>query len=294
MIKTSKIRFILLICLLVSLLSGCFLTDMFKVEIVTYENSITLTLDNKVKPYVINDSYPSFTWEFEGKVNCGKNRTGEFEIVLYKNDDIFVSRLVEKLLKKYEEENRVFYRLINTETTAETWMNRIKNDESKKEYIKVKDNKIYNEFAYIELENGLLLSLNYARFDDFDGNTYYRWQKTESIRLILHYPLRVMKNKENLENCFVIMPIPAGTIISFDTTTKRIDSLLKDDKFINDEYYTYTYPTSYEEDYNRIVDYYTKVLLGKWIDNIIEVNYLGFVYQIYFTNENFRIDLINN
>ena len=161
------------------------------------------------------------------------------------------------------------------------------------QYIKIKDNKIYNEIVYISLENGLQLSINYARFSDFEGNTYYRWQKTEGIRFVLHYPLMVYHNEEHDRNEVVVMPLPNGVIYYFDTTTKQIDALLKNDKYLKEEYYKFGYVNSYEKDYDNIVNYYLTDAKGVKTSEGIECEFMSNKFLVTFAEDSFSLKLIN-
>ncbi len=291
MTKTS--RFLILLLLVITL-SGCEL-NIFKVETEENIGNFTLSIDSDVIEYLNTDELPTFTLNYEGTLYSGKNRTGEYEIAFYNNDDLKLSKIIEKLIQEYEDKNRVVYRLKETKTEAETWINIDTKEGKEKDYIKVKDGKLYNEIAYISLENGLCLSMNYARFKDYENNTYYRWEKTEGIRMVLHYPLMVYYNEENQRNEFVVMPIPNGTIINFDTTTKKVSALLKDDKFIDESYYTYSYfddTKTFEENKQIVTDYYLNNTEATETSEGIECKFLGNKFLITLNENNFKISLI--
>lgn len=291
MTKTS--RFLILLLLVITL-SGCEL-NIFKVETEENIGSFTLSIDSDVIEYLNTDELPTYTLNYEGTLYSGKNRTGEYEIAFYNNDDLKLSKIIEKLIQEYEDKNRVVYRLKETKTEAETWINIDTKEGKEKDYIKVKDGKLYNEIAYISLENGLCLSMNYARFKDYENNTYYRWEKTEGIRMVLHYPLMVYYNEENQRNEFVVMPIPNGTIINFDTTTKKVSALLKDDKFIDESYYTYSYfddTKTVEENKQIVTDYYLNNTEATETSEGIECKFLGNKFLITLNENNFKISLI--
>ena len=293
----NKIRLICLLTLFI-LLTGCSCncSEMFEVKYISMENEFTLSIDSNLVEHLDCENIPDFTLTYDGIINVGENRTGEFEYALYRNDDYFVSRVFEKLIEEYEEKNRIAYKLVKTDNEVEAWMNTyedpLNTETTVKDYIKVKDSKVYNEMAYIALENGLILSFNYARFSDFSGNTYYRWQKTEGIRFVLHYPLMMFKNKETNINQFVLMALPKGVIYSYSTTTKKLDSILGNDKYLESEWYTYNYVNSYEEDYQAYVDYYINNFNGKWVDGKLRHDYLGHTFDITFTEENFIFTLV--
>lgn len=291
MTRISKYILLLVISILLSISLGCNL-NIFRVETVENDGSFTLTIDEDVLKYLNTTDIPNYTCTFDGVLKSSKYRTGEFEIAFYDNDDFFLSRIIENLINEYKEKNRVSFKSISSDNETESWMNRKQDDVNEKEYIKIKDNKIYNEIVYISLENGLQLSINYARFSDFEGNTYYRWQKTEGIRFVLHYPLMVYHNEEHDRNEVVVMPLPNGVIYYFDTTTKQIDALLKNDKYLKEEYYRFGYVNSYEKDYDNIVNYYLTDAKGVKTSEGIECEFMSNKFLVTFAEDSFSLKLI--
>lgn len=292
MTRIFKYILLLVISILLSISLGCNL-NIFRVETVENDGSFTLTIDEDVLKYLNTTDIPNYTCTFDGVLKSSKYRTGEFEIAFYDNDDFFLSRIIENLINEYKEKNRVSFKSISSDNETESWMNRKQDDANEKEYIKIKDNKIYNEIVYISLENGLQLSINYARFSDFEGNTYYRWQKTEGIRFVLHYPLMVYHNEEHDRNEVVVMPLPNGVIYYFDTTTKQIDALLKNDKYLKEEYYRFGYVNSYEKDYDNIVNYYLTDAKGVKTSEGIECEFMSNKFLVTFAEDSFSLKLIN-
>lgn len=292
MTRISKYILLLVISILLSISLGCNL-NIFRVETVENDGSFTLTIDEDVLKYLNTTDIPNYTCTFDGVLKSSKYRTGEFEIAFYDNDDFFLSRIIENLINEYKEKNRVSFKSISSDNETESWMNRKQDDVNEKEYIKIKDNKIYNEIVYISLENGLQLSINYARFSDFEGNTYYRWQKTEGIRFVLHYPLMVYHNEEHDRNEVLVMPLPNGVIYYFDTTTKQIDALLKNDKYLKEEYYKFGYVNSYEKDYDSIVNYYLTDAKGVKTSEGIECEFMSNKFLVTFAEDSFSLKLIN-
>lgn len=292
MTRISKYILLLVISILLSISLGCNL-NIFRVETVENDGSFTLTIDEDVLKYLNTTDIPNYTCTFDGVLKSSKYRTGEFEIAFYDNDDFFLSKIIENLINEYKEKKRVSFKSISSDNETESWMNRKQDDVNEKEYIKIKDNKIYNEIVYISLENGLQLSINYARFSDFEGNTYYRWQKTEGIRFVLHYPLMVYHNEEHDRNEVVVMPLPNGVIYYFDTTTKQIDALLKNDKYLKEEYYKFGYVNSYEKDYDNIVNYYLTDAKGVKTSEGIECEFMSNKFLVTFAEDSFSLKLIN-
>ena len=278
---------LLLLFSLVVVLSSC---SLFKTEVVAYENEITLSYDSDLNGHLAysNIDIPTYTIKFEGKLNITKQRTGEYECIFSNNDDFKVSKVIGEILAEYEEKGRVSYYKQSLEETNETWMNRRDEEVDEKAYIKVKDGIITNEIAYITLESGLQLTINYAKFVDSDTNiTYYRWQKSQSIRIFLHYPLMVIDQDD--ERKFVFIAVPNQVRLKFDTTTKQIKDLLSKDKFTTSEWYTYDYQHNYNEDYDNYVKYYQDNFNGRIENEEFLFDYLGYTFKIDFNEENFVI-----
>ena len=281
---------VLLVSLVMAFISTLMSCNIFKTEVVEYENEIKLTYDSKLSGHLAYEesTIPSYTLKFTGKVNITKQRTGEYECIFSHNDDFYVSTIVSTLIEEYKEKNRISFYTQSVEETNETWMNRRDDTTDEKIYIKVKDGKITNELAFITLENGLQLTINYARFIDSDTNiTYYRWQKTESIRIFLHYPLMVIDKDD--ERKFVFIAVPNQVRLKFDTTTKQVKDLLEKDKFTTSEWYTYDYQHSYIEDYDTYVKYYVDNFNGRTVDDDFLFDYLGYTFKIEFNEDHFII-----
>ena len=275
-------NYILFLLFSLVFLTGCSCKDIFSFSVVPVEEEIVLTFDQDIKDYLAytDIELPSYTIDFKGTLNITENRQGEFECIFAQNDDFTVSSIIASIIEEYKGKNRVAFREISTDDELETWMNLRNETQDEKIYLQVKDGKIYNEHAYIILENGLRLSINYARFTDKDNNVYYRWQKTESIRVVLHYPLMVIKQGE--EKKFVFIALPNQVITKFDTTTKTIEDLLKKDKFLETEWYTYEFANSYDEDYQNYVNYYVDNFNGRFIGEDFVYTYLGYDFKVEF------------
>ena len=133
----KKILLVSLVIGIISLLLSC---NIFKTEVVEYENEIKLTYDSELSGHLAYDeaTLPSYTIKFTGKVNITKQRTGEYECIFSNNDDFFVSTIVSSIIEEYREKNRISFYTQSVEETNETWMNR--RDETTDEMIFVKIN----------------------------------------------------------------------------------------------------------------------------------------------------------
>lgn len=194
----KKYRFLFVLLVFMISLTGCSCKEIFSFDVVPVENEIVLTYDQDLKEhlgYPEDLIIPNYIIDFEGSLNITENRQGEFECIFAQNDDFTVSNLIKGIIEEYKEKNRVSFIVDSEDEELETWMNLRNETQDEKIYLQVKDGIIYNERAFITLENGLQLTMNYARFTDKDNNVYYRWQKTQSIRLVLHYPFMLIKRK---------------------------------------------------------------------------------------------------
>lgn len=296
----------LLMLLMVPFLSGCF--GIFNTDLVSLEDEILLTIKQNFVEYLPYDKedIPNYTLKFPGlSVNMTLQRTGENEIIFSGNDDFVVSEIIANLLAEYEAKNRISYRLITEETRRETHLNRhfIGKDgkpDSEKVYLKVKDEVIYNKIAYMTLENGLQLTLNFRTFTSIEGATtkrYYSWQYTESMRLILYYPLMIIKNKDNTKSILIIA-LPNAIINKIETRYEPTGLLEKDD-YLDAKYYTYEY-SDYDVEtsgskYDNAVQvaltkaYYKENFNGREVDDTFYYDYLGYTFKVTFQKTNFTI-----
>lgn len=295
-VKLLFLSFLLMIIILLSL--SCVFKEMFSVNVMEMDGVIHLSIDERIIDYFPYEEIPSYDLTFDGKVNITENRQGAYECIFTKNDDFFVSNIIKDLIEKYKklDEARVYTAVISIEDTNETWMNLRDEKRDEKVYLKVTDGAIYNEITYILLENGLILSVNYARFVDDNNVTYYKWQKTESIRMVLHYPFMItnniakVSNKNGSSKSFVLLALPLGVTYSFDLTTKRLEKLLEDDKFLEDTYYSYRYRTDTGKD--DVINFYTTYFNGHVDGDNLLFDYLGINFKVSFNESYFIINLV--
>ena len=157
-----------------------------------------------------------------------------------------------------------------------------------------------NEIAYITLDNGLQLTINYLKFqveqEDKSIKTYYSWQYSESIRMILYYPLMVDENKKIL-----IVALPNATINKIEPRLD-VNGLMKKDSYLDSSYYTYPYSDYDSElsgkDYDNskivssIKDYYIKFYNGYMENDKLIYTYLGYTFSVEFNKTTFTISYV--
>lgn len=308
MIKTSNMKkiYLSLIILITVFLSGC---NWFKTELVSNTDYINLSIKANYIEYLTSyEKIPSYTLDIKGlTINTTKYRTGENEIIFSGNDDFVVSSVIEKLLKEYEQKNRISYKLLSTETDYETHLNKTIIEDGKekriKEYLKVKNGVIENKIAYMTLENGLQLTINFRTFEvENEGvpTRYYSWQTTESVRLILYFPLMVVKDS-NGDKKILIVALPNGVINKIETRYEP-SGLLENDDFLSETYYTYEYSNydsltsskdySNVEEINSIKEYYINNFNGRYENEMFLYDYLNYTFSIEFLDTTFIIRFV--
>ena len=92
-IRISNMKKILIVAFSILISFIMISCNPFKVEVVEYVNEIPLTFDSDLKGHLAydEDTLPSYTIKFEGKVNITKQRTGEYECIFTKNDDFLLN-----------------------------------------------------------------------------------------------------------------------------------------------------------------------------------------------------------
>lgn len=305
MTKISK-KIIMPLVLILVLFTGC-KCNFFKTEVYEVEGEKLLHIKDEFYDYMPyeKDEVPDFTFKFDGKLNFTVNTTGPNEIVFSNNDDFKVSEIIKNFLKYYEENGIISYREVNITSKYETHLNRrFINDkgevETERVYFKVTNGELHNMIAYITLDNGLQLTINFCRFEgtkEGKTDTYYIWEYSESIRMSLYYPLMVIE--ENGERKIIIVALPNAVI---NKVEPRYDpsGLIKKDAYLEESFYTYPY-SDYDENYpadkydNKkavasIKDYYVNNLGGSVDENNhVLYSYLGYDFKVTFGSTHFVI-----
>ncbi|MDD2492359.1 MAG: hypothetical protein RBR48_02075 [Bacilli bacterium] len=299
----------LLLLLVVPFLGGCF--GIFNTELVANQDQAFLTIKENFVEYLPyqKEDIPTYTLTFPGlSINSTLQRTGENEVIFSGNDDFVVSDVIAKLLAEYEAKERISYRLITEETRNETHLNRhvIQKDgtiKSEKVYLKVTDGIIENKIAYMTLENGLQLTINFRTFEGTyleQTKRYYSWQYTESMRLILYYPLMIIKNSDHTKSILIIA-LPNAIINKIETRYEP-SGLLEKDEYLDPSYYTYEYADydvqtsgSKYDNSSQVVAikaYYEQNFNGREIDGLFYYDYLGYTFKVTFQKTNFTITYV--
>ncbi|MCK9536190.1 MAG: hypothetical protein M0R05_01155 [Bacilli bacterium] len=296
-------KYFLILILISFILSGCF----FENEVIPNDNYIKFSFPEEFRKYLPYDEVPEFVLQFDGTIYTNTSASTTNKKVFNKNDDFYLSDVIASLLSDYE--GRVYYRALSKSTAAETKMNNLvtdKNGNLKHEtrIIPVSDGEIYIELAYLRLENGLLLSLEYRRFkSDFTGTEkiYYSWPKTRSLNAVLHYPL-LLHQKADSDKELLLVPLPDKVIYRLGIGEQLpLATILKDKSFLGDFYKSYPYPDfnvdprasdvfDLEENIAKVKSFYITYHHGRYEGEDFYFTYLEKDFIVTFNNENFMID----
>lgn len=287
-------------------LCGC-----FENEYETVENEIELTIPDEYLPYLPYEEVPSYKFEFEGKLNISPKVKNSNEVYFVTNDDFFLSEIISSFLKDNEAKGTIKYVTVSEEEKSETRMNTMTVDDEGKAKLKshkmnVIDRKIFNKLAYVSLDNGLSLSLNFRTFvSDYSGEekTYYAWQYNGNshIRLYLHYPFIVNKNEEGKIE-LILIPLPTGISYAVGTNL-ALKNVLESDSWLNEQYRKFRYygyndeigdsSINLEESIKEVKSYYISNFEGKDANGVFSFTYLGKSFEINFDSGSFQINYID-
>lgn len=288
----KKILLLLLLFLTV-ILTGCSNT------VTSNPDGVLLSLTDSLLEYMPyeKEQIPSFTFAKDSNFNTISNTKFSFQKILSNNDDFLVSEEIAKLLVQYE--GQIETKIDNEKVSSKTRMNRIEVQDNTPKTVRVNllvDEEllpnqeralrvVYDEVAFIMLDNGLQLTLEYRRFTS-EGITYYAWRYTRSITLYLHFPLMVHINQDNQRE-LLILPLPNYTKYSVGPQLE-LKKLLEADTYLSSDYYKFNYPA--KENAQEIVkQFYINNHQGREISDDFVCTYLGIDYKIEFSEESFRI-----
>lgn len=263
------------ILILIVLLFPLFLTGCdFRNTVEPRENSITLSLDDEYANF-IDGEIPSFTFNFEGTLNVIANNPNKFYVQFSNNDDKILSDALNKLFEQYKDRmhieliskkegvNKALFSKLNEYGTV------INEEYTPDDYAE------YDEFAFIELENGLKLRIEYRRFK-YNGANYYTWSYRTPLSMVLVYPFMVLEGE--MTNSFALIALPtkvAPNIYNNSVANKKINI----SNLINGKTYTYN-PDSMYYTYSYVEVSQSKDEQQKILDN------QQFIIDYYVNNHN--------
>lgn len=287
---------VLLLLILSFFLTGCFVSFS---AVVPNENSITLKLDEDFAS-VIEGELPEFTFEFEGNLNTIKNVNKAFYTVFSNNDDKILSDALVLLFEKYKD--NIYFDLVGTDKDVHsTLFSRLdKYGKVYNEEIEPDNHMVYEETAYISLENGLKLTVDYRKFY-YNGEVYYTWKYSASITMYLYYPMMAIKKEDSLTNKIVLITLPNRVTFKIGPSLS-LQSIYNGSKYTDKEdsvYYTFDYVKDFgekeeatlEQQQQYVIDYYVNNCNGTYNEEtkVINFSYLGNNFMVQLFDNNFKM-----
>ena len=273
-ISSITILIVLLICTL--FLSACN-------DTIPNDGYVKLDISENYKEYIKSD-IPSFTLNFDGNLNTIKNVNKSYYTVFSGNDDIILSDALSKLFEEYS--GKVYFEVTDTKKSRTREFSYLEDGKVKNKNMVLDDEVSYNEVAYIPLNNGLKLTIDYCRFVS-EGKTYYTWCYERSISMYLYYPIMVVETSGAKE--LKILTVPNRVKIHV-TPELRLKNILSKDTYVKDSLYNFAYVDQGNLDDNKayVWDYYADYNLSAREDNFT-FDYLGNRYEVTLNDAGFLI-----
>ncbi len=302
-------KFLIVFILFVSLLlSGCSGN-----QVSPNENEIIFSFPETYLQYLPYDEVPDYHFTFSGIVNTIDTATTTNKKVFGKNDDFVVSALLSDLFDYYENNNRFETRLLLTQQAFETRMNRlVLNDDGefvqKSQILRVEEGMIFEEIAYILLENGLTLTFEYRRFATKINEVLtmmFCWKYTTPLNAVLHYPIIIQKNNDE-DTILYIVPLPLKSVYRLGLNDKiPLPTFVEKEEFLKPIYSHFYYPDfnedpradvvfDLEDNVEQVKDYYLTYHQGYLEGEFVFFTYLNVKFKVVFHEEDFEIVWVEN
>lgn len=252
---------------------------------------------------------PDYHLTFEGNVNTIDAATSSNKKAFGMNDDFVISDLLSDLFSEYEEKNRLEVRLLLTKEAYETRMNTLETDDGgeffqKSQVLAVEEGQIFEEIAYLALENGLTLSFEYRRFVTIINEVpkmMYCWKYTTPLNAVLHYPL-ILHVKEDDAKEFLIVPLPPKCVYHMGVNDNvSLQSFYEKDEFLDVLYRSFYYPDfnddprsgeifDLEANILKVKEFYLTYFWAEVDGESFYFSYLGRKFAVSFLEDSFVID----
>jgi len=309
MIRIFKMKKVISICMLI--ISIFLLTSCGGNKVTPNQGEIIFSFPEEYIEYLPYSEVPTYTFTFEGNLNTIVNATTSNKKVFGKNDDFVFSDILRDLFNKYEEKDRITYRVLRDQEAQETRMNILVEKDGEffqeSQKLKVENDIIYEELAFISLENGLTLSCEYRRFDsiiDEEFKTLITWKYTTPLNIVLQYPI-ILNLNENGEKEILLTPIPPNVIYHLGISDRLLlSTILEKDTYLNEYYRSFYYPDYNDDprfnndDFNLeanielVKEYYIRDANGRMDNDEFYFTYLDKDFKITFKETTFIIDYI--
>lgn len=274
------------------------------------QGSIHFSLDGSYAQYMDYATIPDYTLSFAGTLNTSTAIEDANMAAFAGNDDFVVSDLIASLLAPYEGTDRYKVTSVNVDTGVYLTKMNVLTDKGTQKQIELvpSDNTIHEEIAYLQLSNGLILSVEYRRFTSYQDkslattttlHTYYAWRYADLLNMVLHYPLMVVE--ETNGRALWIVPLPLGVTYDIGATEHTsAATIIKKDKYVADGAYTYPYPgfnddpsqevtITHDEQVALVRTYYLTYCAGESRGDTISMSYLGKNFSVSFGADEFTI-----
>jgi len=264
----KKILFILIL-IATLFITGC---GGFTNVVEPRENSITLSLDDDYASFV-DGEIPSFTFNFDGTLYVISNNPNKFYVQFSNNEDKILSDALNKLFETYKD--RTHIELVSKKEGVSKALFSTLNEYGtviNQEYTP-DDHTEYDEIAFIDLENGLKLKIEYRRFK-YNGENYYTWSYRTPLSMVLVYPFMVLEGE--LTNNFLLIALPtrvAPNIYNNSIADRKVNisNLINGSTYAYSEssmYYTYSYVnvSKSEDEAQKIIDN-QQYIIDYYVDN---------------------------
>lgn len=266
-------KLLIVILFMVVMLSGC-----FKNEYIEHEGSLTLTIREEYAKEMHYENIPSYTFVFEGIIKTNNNVPQPYYTIFQGNDDFHLSEQINNLFIKYKDKMEIMV-VEEDESDKERLNRRDSEGNAIPEYLDTDDGKVYLEVAFIELENGMKLSLDYRHFIS-GGVDYYVWRYQSNISMTLYYPLMVVEEQGQKE--IVLLTLPNRIKYQVGPQLKIVN-IMKDPDYLEDGKYTLGYLEDIETPAAKkqhVIDYYIEDMGGVYIGEHIHFEYLGVKFSV--------------
>lgn len=296
--KKILIVILLLFCVL---LTGC--GDVFRNNVEGNENRITFSLGNDYLEFVEGDPSPTFIFNFNGNLNTVVNRKSFFAQFSY-NEDKILSDALNLLFTQYKDRTHIELVSKNTGVNKTKFSTINKYGALVNQEYTPDDYTVYHEKAFISLENGLKVKIEYRRFL-YNGNTYYTWPTTQPLTMTVVYAYMIIEQSDKLTNKLVLITLPtriAPTVYNNVVADRSIgiSNIINDSTYVynNDSiYYTYDYlnESDSEDEEQKIKDnqqYVIDYYVNEWNGKYVEEESGKFIYYSYYGN-NFKVELLD-
>lgn len=281
----KKLLLLILLIVMGFTLSGCLGN-----KVIPNEGKIELYLDPSFQEYMHYEEVPSFTLEFLGTIYTIEHVPSTNYTIFASNDDFILSEILLDLFEEYQD--AIEFEIASTERAATTRMNaRDENNKAIPTTLVVDDEQLIYEVAYISLENGLKLSLDYRRFVS-EGKTYIAWRYTSNISMFLYFPLMVAEIDGTKELLLLALP----SRIAFQVGPQlKLDNLMRRSDYLQDTKYSFGYRSdqdTIEAQQNYVKAYYIDNHQGNMQGDMLHFHYLDVEYAVEFFDNVFTIHFV--